>query len=74
MTGFDPYWLGLDYVIDSTPGDGDAIMFFPSIVNDAAAGYLQAESESSALSFMQDSFRSAAMNMLDSGLVVNALG
>lgn len=74
MTSYDPYWLGLNYIEDSTPGDGNAIMYLPSIVNDSAAAYPQAESEASVHSFMQDNFRLAAMNMMDSGLVVNAIG
>lgn len=74
MTSFDPYWLGLDYMQDSTPGDGCAITFLPSIVNDGAAAVPQAESEASVFQFMQDNFRLSSMNMMDAGLVLNAIG
>ena len=74
MIPFDPYWLGLDYMEDSTPGDGNAIVYLPSIVNDSTAAAPQAESEASVHSFMQDNFRLSAMNMMDTGLVINAIG
>lgn len=73
MTGFNPYWGGLDYVTDdSQPPDGFAISFLPSIANDAVAGVLQADSESSVLQFMQSQFRASTENMYDSGLVVSS--
>lgn len=74
MISFDPSWGGLDYIQDTPPEDGMAIVFLPSIANDALAGQLQAESESSARSFMQAQFRAAAENMRDSGLVFNGIG
>lgn len=74
MTFFNPYWLGLDFMQDSPPGDGCAIMFYPSIANDLTAAVSQMESEASSKQFMQDNFRLFAMNMADSGIVLNAVG
>lgn len=74
MTFFDPFWLGLDYMQDSTPGDGCAITFLPSIAYDSTAAVPQAESEASVFQFMQDTFRLSSMNMMDSGIVLNAIG
>ena len=72
MISFDPAWLGLDVIQDSSPGDGLAVAYLPSIANDASAALDQLQSESSARSFMQDLFRSSAENMNNSGLVVSA--
>lgn len=73
MISFNPYWGGQDYAQDTPPYDGFAITFLPSIVNDAVAGLLQADSEASAMSFMQNQFRASAENMYDSGLVVSSM-
>lgn len=73
MIGFNPLWGGLDYIQDTPPGDGLAITFLPSVVNDSCAGALQLDSEASALSFMQDQFRASTENMYDSGLVISSM-
>lgn len=73
MIGFNPHWGGLDYVQDdSVPPDSFAISFVPSIVNDATAGALQANSESSVLQDMQAGFRLSAENMMGAGLMVSS--
>lgn len=74
MIMFDPGWGGLDYIQDTPPQDGMAIVFLPSLANDAIAGQLQLESEESTRSFMQSQFRAAAENMYESGLFVSAQG
>lgn len=73
MISFNPFWGGLDYIQDSPPYDSLAITFEPSIAIDATAAVPQAESESSAMSFMTSQFRAAAENMYDSGLVYSSV-
>lgn len=72
MIAFNPLWGGEDYIQDTPPHDGMAISFLPSIVNDVLGGIPQADSQSSAQSFMQTQFRMVAENMNDSGLVISA--
>lgn len=71
MHALNPYWGGLDYIQDTPAEDGCALVFLPSLVNDAIAGALQLEDESGAQHHMQARFRMATENMLDAGLVVN---
>lgn len=73
MISFNPLWGGQDYIQDSPPYDGLAICFLPSIVNDALAGVLQLDSETSCQSFMQTAYRVSAENMYDSGLIVSSM-
>lgn len=73
MISFNPHWGGLDYIEeDSVPPDSFAIYFAPSIANDATAGALQMEAETSAQQFMQLGFRAATENMYGSGLFVSS--
>ena len=72
MNSFNPYWGGLDYIQDTPAEDGFALVFTPSLANDALAGALQLDSESSAQQFLQVQFRIAAENMGDRGLIVAA--
>lgn len=72
MISFDPGWLGLDVIQDSSPGDGLAVSYLPSIASDVTGAVDQLQSESSARSFMQDTFRASAENMRDLGQVASA--
>lgn len=72
MISFDPAWLGLDVIQDSSPGDGLAVAYLPSVACDSSAAIDQLQHESSACSFMQDLFRSSAENMNNLGLVVSS--
>ncbi len=73
MTGLNPWWGGVDYVLDTPPYDSLVISYTPSIASDVTASQVQLDSMSSAQSFMQSQFRAVAENMYDSGLVVSAL-
>ena len=72
MIFFNPGWGGLDYIQDTPPQDGMAIVFLPSLANDATAGGLQLESEESVHSFMQTQFRAVAENIGESALIIGA--
>ncbi|MDE5832898.1 MAG: hypothetical protein K2H64_07940 [Desulfovibrio sp.] len=72
MIIFNPIWGGLDYIQDTPPQDGMAIVFLPSVVSDPLAGKPQLESEESVQSFMQSQFRAVAENMRETGLIVGS--
>lgn len=73
MIGFNPHWGGLDYVQDdSQPPDSFVISFVPSLVNDATAGALQADAESSVHQDLQAGLRLSAENMFGAGLLVSS--
>lgn len=72
MLTFNPDWGGQDIIQDSAPYDGLAIHFLPSVVSDVLGAVPQIDSETSAMSFMQTSFRAAAENMVDAGLIVSS--
>lgn len=74
MIFFNPIWGGLDYIQDTPPQDGMAIVFLPSAASDPLAGQPQLESEESVRSFMQTQFRMAAENMSETGLLLGASG
>lgn len=72
MISFNPHWGGLDYLQDSSPGDGSPISFLPSLAIDATAAVPQIEAEESVHQFMQAGFRAAAENMQGAGLIYSA--
>lgn len=72
MIIFNPAWGGQDTIQDSAPYDGLVIHFVPSIMSDVLGAVPQLDSESSATSFMQTSFRAAAENMTDAGLIISS--
>lgn len=71
MFALDPYLCETNVVQDTPPHDTFTISYLPSIISDITGCVPQLDSQNSAKSFMQEQFRTASLNMNDSGIVIN---